>query len=57
MENENFDIRESGVVFLYEVVVEVIWIFDFEVFCDVNNIDVKYDVVKIYDVSSKCELL
>lgn len=57
MEKENFDIRESGVVFLYEVVVEVIWIFDFEVFCDVNNIDVKYDVVKIYDVSSKCELL
>lgn len=54
---ENFDIRESGVVFLYEVVVEVIWIFDFEVFFDVNNVEVKYDVVKTYDVSSKCELL
>ena len=55
MENENLDIRESGVASLQEAAVEVTRTLDSEASCDVNNTDAKHDVVKTHDVSSKCE--
>ena len=55
MENENLDIRESGVASLHEAAVEVTRTLDSEASFDVNNTDAKHDVVKTHDVSSKCE--
>lgn len=55
MENENLDIRESGVASLQEAAVEVTRTLDSEASFDVNNTDAKHDVVKTHDVSSKCE--
>ena len=55
MENENLDIRESGVASLHEAAVEVTRTLDSEASFDVNNADAKHDVVKTHDVSSKCE--